>query len=214
MVNGRLVGVLSRKDLLFQIAGRGSLKTVESGAARSTRYVENTRRLQKIEAEVVNTAMTPYPRARPSATMQEAAALMLRRNLNRSRHAPRTNCLIGIVSRRTSSASPSRTAAPVKRGGGGGGVGYDRCWQKGRVPGHLIFWLYNFMVSEGEGTRVGRPHDEENPGSFAFALLNPYQNPDDPQVYGTLGLGNRIDMGGMGGGIRELGGMLTLLLWV
>jgi CBS domain-containing protein len=98
--NGRLVGVLSRKDLLFQIAGRGSLKTVESGAARSTRYVENTRRLQKIEAEVVNTAMTPYPMSLgPSATMQEAAALMLRRNLNRVLVThPETNCLIGIVS--------------------------------------------------------------------------------------------------------------------
>ena len=98
--SGKLVGVLSRKDLLFKIAGRGSLKGVQEGGARSERYMENTMRLRKLEAEVVGRAMTPFPISlTPTATMQEAAALMLRRNLNRVLITdPETQKLVGIVS--------------------------------------------------------------------------------------------------------------------
>jgi CBS domain-containing protein len=95
---GVLMGVLSRKDLLFSIAGRGALK--ESGGARSERYVENTKKLRKAEAGSVYRAMTPFPISlKPTATMQEAAALMLRRNLNRVLVTdPDSEKLVGIVS--------------------------------------------------------------------------------------------------------------------
>jgi CBS domain-containing protein len=98
--SGALIGVLSRHDLLYKIAGVGSLKGVREGGARSERYMENTRRLRKLEAETVGRAMTPFPvHLNPSATMQEAAALMLRRNLNRVLVTePKTEKLLGIVS--------------------------------------------------------------------------------------------------------------------
>ena len=52
--NGQLVGVLSRKDLLFKIAGRESLKSDAREGARSTRYAQNTRVLQKLDAATGN----------------------------------------------------------------------------------------------------------------------------------------------------------------
>ena len=39
--DGSLIGVLSRHDLLYQIAGKGSLRGVKEGGARSERYMEN-----------------------------------------------------------------------------------------------------------------------------------------------------------------------------
>ena len=68
--------------------------------SRSNRYAENTQRLRKIQANIVNSAMTPYPLSvSPSCTMQEAAALMLRRNLNRVLITETdTDRLVGIIS--------------------------------------------------------------------------------------------------------------------
>lgn len=98
--NNSLVGVLSRHDLLYKIAGVGSFKGVREGGARSERYMENTRRLRKLEAETVGRAMTPFPvHLYPEATMQEATALMLRLNLNRVLITePDTEKLVGIIS--------------------------------------------------------------------------------------------------------------------
>jgi len=98
--NDAVVGVLSRIDLLYKVAGTGSLKGIQEGGARSERYMENTRRLRKLEAETVGRAMTPYPVSlSPDASMQQAAALMLRRNLNRVLITePESSKLIGIIS--------------------------------------------------------------------------------------------------------------------
>lgn len=98
--DGALVGVLSRHDLLYKIAGVGSFKGVREGGARSERYMENTRRLRKLEAETVGCAMTPFPvHLNPEATMQEATALMLRLNLNRVLITePESEKLVGIIS--------------------------------------------------------------------------------------------------------------------
>lgn len=98
--DGALIGVLSRHDLLYKIAGMGSLKGVQEGGARSVRYLENTKRIRKLEAETVSGAMTPFPvHLNPTATMQEAAALMLRRNLNRVLITePGSEKLVGIIS--------------------------------------------------------------------------------------------------------------------
>jgi CBS domain-containing protein len=80
---GDVVGVLSRTDLLFQVAGAKSLLPVGTGP-RSERYVDNSKRIRKIEGQFVGCAMSPNPVAiRPSATLQEAAGMMLRRRLNR-----------------------------------------------------------------------------------------------------------------------------------
>ena len=98
--DGALIGVLSRHDLLYKIAGMGSLKGVQEGGARSVRYLENTKRIRKLEAETVSGAMTPFPvNLNQTATMQEAAALMLRRNLNRVLITePGSEKLAGIIS--------------------------------------------------------------------------------------------------------------------
>ena len=57
---GVLVGVLSRTDLLYKLAGLRSLHVAGQGA-RSLRYMENTQRLMKVEAVLVRDAMTTNP---------------------------------------------------------------------------------------------------------------------------------------------------------
>ena len=81
--DGRLAGVLSRSDILFKIAGRRSLMLPGHGP-RSVRYTMNTARLAKIQSQTVGESMSTQPvTIGPTCTMQDAAALMLRRNLNR-----------------------------------------------------------------------------------------------------------------------------------
>lgn len=81
--DGRVVGVLSRADILFKVAGTRSVRPRGEGA-RSTIYSENTKRLQKAGSEVVSELMTTNPIfVTPSTTMQDAAALMIRHRLNR-----------------------------------------------------------------------------------------------------------------------------------
>ena len=57
---GVLVGVLSRTDLLYKLAGLRSLHVAGQGA-RSLRYMENTQRLMKVEAVLVRDAMSTNP---------------------------------------------------------------------------------------------------------------------------------------------------------
>ena len=89
--SGAVVGVLSQFDFLFKEAGSLTLSLA------SATYQAD---VCKMLGETVRSAMTSDPiTVAGSATMQEAAALMLRRNLNRVLVThPETNCLIGIVS--------------------------------------------------------------------------------------------------------------------
>ena len=57
---GVLVGVLSRTDLLYKLAGLRSLHVAGQGP-RSLRYMDNTQRLIKVEAVTVSDAMTTHP---------------------------------------------------------------------------------------------------------------------------------------------------------
>jgi CBS domain-containing protein len=96
--DGRLVGVLSRTDLLYKLAGSRCLMLSGQGP-RSLRYMDNTARLQKVQAQIVRDAMTPNPVSLlPSTTMQDAAAIMLRLKLNRLFVANDMGELMGIVS--------------------------------------------------------------------------------------------------------------------
>jgi len=96
--NGRLVGVLSRTDLLYKLAGSRCLQLSGQGP-RSMRYMDNTARLLKVQAQNVRDAMTPNPVSLlPSTTMQDAAAIMLRLKLNRLFLASDAGELLGIVS--------------------------------------------------------------------------------------------------------------------
>jgi len=95
---GRLIGVLSRTDLLYKLAGSRCLSLAGQGP-RSVRYMDNTARLQKVQAETVRDAMTPDPiNLLPSTTMQDAAAIMIRRKLNRLFVSSEGGELLGVVS--------------------------------------------------------------------------------------------------------------------
>lgn len=95
--DGVLIGVLSRTDLLYKLAGSRSLSVAGMGP-RSIRYMDNTLRLIKVEAQCVRDAMTTNPISlTPQATMQDAAAIMLRRKLNRLMVATESGELKGMV---------------------------------------------------------------------------------------------------------------------
>ena len=64
--------------------GSGASSVVYKAVDVATGQPVAVKRIRKLEAETVSGAMTPFPvHLNPTATMQEAAALMLRRNLNR-----------------------------------------------------------------------------------------------------------------------------------
>jgi len=95
--DGRLVGVLSRTDLLYKLAGLRSLFGAGQGP-RSLRYMDNTARITKVQAETVRDCMTSNViTLRPETTMQDAAATMLHRKLNRIMVATEAGELLGIV---------------------------------------------------------------------------------------------------------------------
>jgi CBS domain-containing protein len=95
--DGKVVGILSQTDLLYKVAGRASLRLAGDGAA-STRYAENTARLLKIEATSVAAAMSRHPACiREDATMQEAAARMLKARHNRLCVINSVGRLVGII---------------------------------------------------------------------------------------------------------------------
>jgi CBS domain-containing protein len=94
---GVLVGVISRTDLLYKLAGLRSLAVAGMGP-RSLRYMDNTQRLMKVDAVKVQDAMTSSPiSVTPQATMQDAATIMLRKKLNRIMVATKEGELKGMV---------------------------------------------------------------------------------------------------------------------
>eukprot|EP00967_Tisochrysis_lutea_P135723 scaffold241249_cov34-Tisochrysis_lutea.AAC.3 len=95
--DGKVVGILSQTDLLYKVAGRASLRLAGDGAA-SVRYAENTMKLRKIEADTVASAMSRNPACiSETATMQEAAARMLKSRHNRLCVINPVGRLVGII---------------------------------------------------------------------------------------------------------------------
>eukprot|EP00617_Octactis_speculum_P014513 CAMPEP_0185767916 /NCGR_PEP_ID=MMETSP1174-20130828/45763_1 /TAXON_ID=35687 /ORGANISM="Dictyocha speculum, Strain CCMP1381" /LENGTH=150 /DNA_ID=CAMNT_0028452309 /DNA_START=192 /DNA_END=644 /DNA_ORIENTATION=+ len=93
----QIVGVLSRSDILFKIAGKRALK-VRGEGPRSQVHMENTERLQKIRGDLVSDVMTRQPvSVDVESTMQDAAALMVRYDLNRLT-VTKDGQLVGLIS--------------------------------------------------------------------------------------------------------------------
>jgi CBS domain-containing protein len=80
----RVVGVLSRTDLLHQIAGKVKFIKRSRNPVKSERYMQNVELLQKKQNLLVGDVMTPNPiTVLETTTMQEAAAKMASLKLNR-----------------------------------------------------------------------------------------------------------------------------------
>ena len=96
--DGKVMGILSRTDILYKIAGRRSF-FVRGELPRSICFQENEARMKKIEAETVSCAMSRHPTTiHETCTMQDAAALMLRKKHNRLVVVDETGRLAGLLS--------------------------------------------------------------------------------------------------------------------
>jgi CBS domain-containing protein len=97
----KLVGMLSQTDLLYQAAGKARvpLNGVPNGMTATERYASNTLRMRKALAGDVASAMTtPVVSIAPRATIQEAAALLLRHHVSRLPVVDDDDKLVGIIS--------------------------------------------------------------------------------------------------------------------
>lgn len=94
----KLIGILSQQDLLHKAAGKFHVPFVTSGA-RSERYTINTQRLRKALGGEVADAMSTHPvTITPDVTMQKAAAMLLRKKINRLPVVDEEGGLIGMIS--------------------------------------------------------------------------------------------------------------------
>lgn len=81
--DGKLVGVISQKDLLARAAGTRKVPLRTRGP-QSERYASNTEAIGKALAGTVAEVMTRSPTTiAPDAKMSDAAALLLRKGINR-----------------------------------------------------------------------------------------------------------------------------------
>jgi len=96
---GQLVGMLSQTDLLYKAAGRAKVPLITSGLGAATvRYASNTIKLRKARADHIVSAMTrPVVSVTPKATIQEAAALLLRHHVSRLPVVDESGKLVGII---------------------------------------------------------------------------------------------------------------------
>jgi len=96
--DGVVVGMLSQTDMLYKAAGKTAIPLVTSGAA-SVRYASNTRRMRKALAGDVRCAMTTAPiiSIAPQASIQDAAALLIRHKVSRLPVIDSSNELVGII---------------------------------------------------------------------------------------------------------------------
>merc|ERR1712232_1259507 len=89
---------MGRTDLLNQIAGKVMWVRRSDTSAKSERYMQNTERLQRATNHRVADVMTARPvTVTSSATMQEAAARMASRKLNRLIVVD-NGTLVGVIS--------------------------------------------------------------------------------------------------------------------
>lgn len=101
--DGQLVGDLSRKDVVYKIAGRDSFRKTEGKRTpkplHRTAEGQPTEVRKVLEASVEN-SMTRFPISlKPTATVQQATHLMIRRRLNSILITdPKTGCLLGMIS--------------------------------------------------------------------------------------------------------------------
>jgi len=99
--DNRLVGVLSRTDLINQIAGK--MKFIHRSAfagPKSELFMQNVDLLQSVKQQRVGYVMSPAPvTVTSTATMQQAAAIMARKKLNRLMVLDKPGgSLVGMVS--------------------------------------------------------------------------------------------------------------------
>jgi CBS domain-containing protein len=85
--------------MLYKAAGQSAVPLVTSGAA-SVRYASNTQRMRKALAGDVRCAMTTAPLVTisPQASVQEAAALLIRHKVSRLPVIDPKDGLVGILS--------------------------------------------------------------------------------------------------------------------
>jgi acetoin utilization protein AcuB len=94
----RLLGVLSQKDLLHVASGQSRVRFTTSGP-RSSRHIVNTQRLNRImQADVASIMSTRLTTIGQEATVQEAAKVLLGRNINRLPVVDGKGGLVGLIS--------------------------------------------------------------------------------------------------------------------
>ena len=95
--SGRLVGVLSQFDFLYQAAGRRA--PGRGTGARSDRFVQNSPRWDKMQAQKVSEAMSSTPLTiGPDTTMQDAAAMLIENKIGRLIVVDEEEQLVGLLS--------------------------------------------------------------------------------------------------------------------
>ena len=96
--NGKVIGMLSQTDLLYKAAGKASIPITTAGAA-TMRYAANTRKMRKALAGDCRDAMSvDVIEISESATIQEAAALLLKHRVSRLPVVDASKSLVGIIS--------------------------------------------------------------------------------------------------------------------
>ena len=96
--DGKLVGVLSQKDLLYSASGRGRVRFHTAGP-RSTRHIINEKRMRKIlEGDVGSIMSARTTTIGPDASVREAAKLLLDRGISRVPVVNGMGGLIGMIS--------------------------------------------------------------------------------------------------------------------
>jgi CBS-domain-containing membrane protein len=94
-----VVGMLSQTDLLYRAAGTARVPLKTKGASATIRYTANTELMRKALADNVRSAMsTDVIKISPSATIQEAAARLLRHKVSRLPVIDGRGELVGMIS--------------------------------------------------------------------------------------------------------------------
>jgi CBS domain-containing protein len=94
-----VIGMLSQTDLLYRAAGTARVPLKTKGASATIRYSANTQLMRKALADNVRSAMScNVVKISPSATVQQAAADLLRHKVSRFPVVDHRGALVGIIS--------------------------------------------------------------------------------------------------------------------
>jgi CBS domain-containing protein len=93
-----VIGMLSQTDLLYRMAGTARVPLKTKGASATIRYSANTELMRKALADNVRSAMSlDVVKISPSASIQEAAARLLRHKVSRLPVVDEAGALVGII---------------------------------------------------------------------------------------------------------------------